>query len=515
MNALELRPQPGKQESFLKSVADVAFFGGAAGSGKSFALLLEPLYEIENPLFRSVIFRRTIPMIRQPGGLLDTSEQIFPLLGAKLNQSLIEWQFPKGGTVKLAGMELESDRYNWQGAQMPLICFDEVQEFTAPQFWFLFSRNRSVSGSRSRIRATCNPDADSWLRALLAWWIDPDSGFPIAERSGVLRWFVRMGDELHWADSKRELVGTFGADVEPKSATFISARVTDNKILLEKDPAYLSSLKALPLVERQRLLDGNWNVRAAAGNYFRREWFGAPLDAAPADIVARCRFWDRAATEKRSDNNPDATVGVLLGKDSAGVYYVLDVVKLWATPHAVEKKMIGCAHADGRETIVAYMQDPGSAGVAEAQATARALDGFNVRFAPATGDKETRAKPVSAQVEGGRVKIIRALWNEDFLRVLENFPAGRHDDEVDGLSGGHALLSQSSGWTAALFEEVKQANPHLFRQNNQGELDLDAARAARERAKAPFRVPGPGQHIGAPNLSRTAANLFVPRRWKR
>jgi len=445
MNADELRPQPGPQEKFLKSDADVAIYGGAAGSGKSFALLLEQLYDADNPGFRSVIFRRTVPMIRLPGGLLDTSQQIYPLCGASVNQSMLEWTFRSGATVKLAGMELEQDRYNWQGAQIALICFDEVQEFTEKQFWFLFSRNRSVSGARSRVRCTCNPDADSWLRTFLSWWIDPNSGLPIPERSGVLRWFVRMGDELHWADTRRELLEKFGADVEPKSATFVCARVEDNKILLSKDPGYVSNLKSLPLVERARLLNGNWNVRATAGNYFRREWFGAPLDTAPADIVTRCRFWDRAASEKKPGNDPDATVGVLLGKDATGVYYIIDVVKMFATPHAVEKEMLRCAHADGPRTTIGFMQDPGSAGVAEAQATARALDGFNVRFATATGDKETRAKPISAQAEAGNVKVIRGLWNEEFIRALENFPVARHDDEVDALSGGHGILSASSG----------------------------------------------------------------------
>jgi predicted phage terminase large subunit-like protein len=446
MDADELRPQPGPQEKFLKSSADVAIYGGAAGSGKSFALLLEQLYDVPNAGFRSVIFRRTVPMVRQPGGLLDTSGQVFPLLGARLNSSLLEWQFPTGALVKFAGMELEQDRYSWQGAQIALICFDEVQEFTENQFWFLFSRNRSVSGARSRIRCTCNPDADSWLRNFLAWWIDPGTGFPVASRSGVLRWFVRDGDALHWADTRQELVGAFGADFEPKSCTFISARVEDNKILLSKDPAYLSNLKSLPLVERERLLKGNWNVRAAAGNYFRREWF-AIVDCVPKDaqIVGRVRYWDRAATEKRPGNDPDASVGVLLSKDSRGVYYVEHVAKMFATPHAVEQAMLNCAAADGRGTTVAYMEDPGSAGKNEAQATARALDGYVVKFAPATGDKETRAKPISAQAEAGNVKIVRGPWNEEFVRVLENFPVAKHDDEVDGLSGAHGILSSPSG----------------------------------------------------------------------
>ncbi|HEX4265656.1 MAG TPA: phage terminase large subunit [Verrucomicrobiae bacterium] len=439
----ELRPQPGPQEKFLQSVADLCFYGGSAGSGKTFALLLEPLFDIANGQFRSVIFRRTIPMIRLPGGMLDTSESVYPLLGAKLNQSVLEWTFPTGATVKAAGMENDSDRYSWQGSQIALICFDEVQEFSEVQFWFLVSRNRSTSGARSRIRCTCNPDADSWLRTFLAWWIDPASGFAIKERAGVLRWFVRSGDSLVWGDSREELVRQFGADCLPKSCTFIPAHIGDNRILLEKDLAYLSNLKSLPLVERARLLDGNWNVRATAGSYFRREWFSI-VDAAPKDIVARVRYWDRAATEQRPGIDPDATVGVLVSKDRQGIYYVEDVRKMFATPHTVEKAMRDCAEQDGRHTTVAFMQDPGSAGKGEAQATARALDGFNVRFATATGDKETRAKPVSAQAEAGNIKIVRGLWNDSFIRVLENFPAGKHDDEVDGLSGAHGLLSDSS-----------------------------------------------------------------------
>jgi Terminase large subunit, T4likevirus-type, N-terminal len=349
----ELRPQKGPQEKFLSSPASVTVFGGSAGSGKSFALLLEQLYDINNAQFRSVIFRRTIPMIRQPGGLLDTSEQVFPLLGAKLNQSVLEWQFPGGATVKLAGMELESDRYNWQGAQIGLLCFDELQEFGENQFWFLVSRNRSMGGARSRIRCTCNPDSDSWLRTFLQWWIDDASGLPIEERSGVLRWFVRLGDELHWGDTKQELVEKFGVDVEPKSATFIPARVTDNKILLETDPAYLSNLKALPLVERERLLNGNWNIRPSAGNYFRREWFGI-VDSAPAEIVGRVRFWDRAASEQRPGTDPDATVGLRLSKDASGCYFVEHVLRMFATPGKVTAAMVSTAQQDPPGTVTAY-----------------------------------------------------------------------------------------------------------------------------------------------------------------
>ena len=440
---LQLQPQPGPQTEFLRSRADIAIFGGAAGGGKSFALLLEPLFHISNAKFRAVIFRRTVPMLKQPGSLWDASYDIFTRLRAVAKESTHEWVFPSRAVVKFSGLELESDAYGWQGSEICLLAFDELTQFSEKQFFYMLSRNRSTCGVRPYVRGTCNPDADSWLRNFLRWWIDDASGLPIKERSGVLRWFVRRDDEIIWGDTRAELIAKFGDDAEPKSVTFIPANVRDNKILLEKDPAYVSNLKAVSLVERERLLDGNWNVRATAGSYFKREWFSI-VDAAPGEIVARCRYWDRAATEKRSDNNPDATIGLLLSKDARGIYYVEHVRKMFGSPHKVEQAMVNCAKSDGVQTIVAFMQDPGSAGVAEAQATARALDGFNVRFAPATGDKATRAKPVSAQAEAGNIKLVRGLWNDDLLRVLENFPVAKHDDEVDALSGAHGILGDHS-----------------------------------------------------------------------
>src|ERR1043166_2654588 len=422
----ELRPQPGPQESFLKSSADIAVFGGSAGGGKTYALLLEALYHVSNPKFRAVIFRRTIPQIKLEGGALDTSCQVYPLVGARPLSQALEWRFTSGARLKFAGLEHESDKFGWQGSQIPFIAFDELTQFTEGQFWYLLSRNRSLPGVRGYVRATCNPDGDSWLKNFIAWWINPDTGYAIPDRSGVLRWFVRSVDDLVWGDSREELVAQFGPEAEPKSVTFIPSSVYDNKILLQKDPGYLANLKALPSLERAQLLDGNWNIRASAGSYFKRSWFGI-VDAPPTSIVAKVRYWDRAASEKRPGTNPDSTIGLLLGRDRGGIYYIVDVKKLFASPYVVEQAMKDCAASDGINTLGGYMQDPGSAGVAEAQSTARALDGFNVRYSTASGDKETRAKPVSAQAEAGSVKLVRRPWNDSFLRVLENFPEGKHD----------------------------------------------------------------------------------------
>src|ERR1035441_6735875 len=214
---VEIRPQAGPQETFLKCAADIAIMGGSAGGGKTMSLLLEPLYHVGNPKFRGVIFRRTVPMIRLEGGLWDTSLQLYPQFGATPLSQTLEWRFPGGARLKMAGMEHEADRLALQGSQIPFIAFDEICQFTGPQFWYMLSRNRSMSGIRAYVRGTCNPDPDNFIRFLIAWWINPDTGLAIKERSGVLRWFVRRGDDLHWADKKAELLKQFGADCGPKS----------------------------------------------------------------------------------------------------------------------------------------------------------------------------------------------------------------------------------------------------------------------------------------------------------
>src|SRR6516225_8028588 len=198
----------------------------------------------------------------------------------------------------------------------------------------MVSRNRSTCGVRPYIRATCNPDADSWVADFISWWIDPESGRPIPERAGVLRYFVRIGEKIVWADQPEELMEDLvrgqqlppGIDPPlPMSVTFIPAKVFDNPALLRVNPEYLAWLLSLPTLERERLLAGNWKIRPAAGLYFKREWC-AVVDAAPADLDI-VRYWDLAATEKTEFNDPDWTIGVKLGRDRSRGYWLLDVVR--------------------------------------------------------------------------------------------------------------------------------------------------------------------------------------------
>lgn len=267
-----VRPQEGFQMQFLSSPADIVIGGSAAGVGKTFALLLEPLHYINAVKgFGGVIFRRTTPQIKSEGGLWDTSMDLYPFVDAYPRESEREWIFNHKNKIKFAHLEYEKDKLSWQGSQIPFIGFDELTHFTEGQFFYLLSRNRSKCGVRPYIRATCNPDPDSWVAKFIEWWIDQDTGFPIPEREGVIRYFIKSGSEYIWGNSYDEvkekswhflekIVEKSGLLPENfiKSLTFISGSVYDNKKLLEKDPSYIANLLSQDDDIKAQLFDGNW-----------------------------------------------------------------------------------------------------------------------------------------------------------------------------------------------------------------------------------------------------------------
>ena len=408
---------------------------------------MEPLRHVHNPKFGAVFFRRSTVQIRNEGGLWDESMSLYPLLKAEPKEHVLTWAFPSGASISFAHLEHEKTRFNWQGAQVALIAFDELCHFTETQFWYMLSRNRSTCGVRPYIRATCNPDADSWVARLIAWWIDQETGFPIPERSGVLRWFVRVGDVLKWADKPEDLSEYTMVDdagnavpIPPKSLTFIPARLTDNKALMAADPGYMASLLSLPMVERERLLHGNWKIRPAAGLYFQRQWCRV-VDAVPAGTVF-ARGYDLAATPPSSANSdPDATDATKIGRMPDGRYIVVDNASVQDTPAGVERFILNMASHDGRECAISLPQDPGQAGKSQAKSMALLLSGYDVRTSPETGNKITRFSPFSAQCEAGNVDILRGEWNEKWFNELEGFPSARHDDAVDSTSRAFSAVA--------------------------------------------------------------------------
>lgn len=435
-----LVPQPGKQTDFLSSLADIVIYGGGAGSGKTRALLMEPFRHCKNPKFRALILRESSPQIRNLGGLWEEARTLYGDI-ADMREMTLEAIFKSGAKIKFGHMYKENDKYNYDGSQIPLICFDELQAFSESQFRYMFSRNRSDCGVTAYMRCTCNPMPNSWIMKYIEWFIGAD-GFPLQERSAKLRWFIAIEDRLAWADKKQDLIDRFGEKVHPTSLTFIPATIYDNPALMRTNPQYLARLESLPKVERQRLLEGNWNITIKKGSWFDRKWVGF-VDEAPEECTM-VRYWDRAATVKDADHrNPDASAGLKMGYYE-GVYYIMDLAHFFESAYGVRSRIIEIARRE-KEVACVIEKDPGAAGKSEAQFLAAEIlhnVEAEVRIRRVTTDKVTRFKPFSSATEAGIVYVVRGVWNDLFFQECESFGAdGRHhDDIVDATSGAFNYL---------------------------------------------------------------------------
>lgn len=441
-----LQPQKGAQETFLSCGADIVIYGGAAGGGKTFSLLLEPLRHYQNGGFSCVIFRKNANQIFNPGGLWDASMEIYPHLGGKpFKTPKPYWLFPSGMKVSFAHLENSNDLLSWQGSQIALIAFDELTHFSQEQFFYMLSRNRSLCGIKPYVRATTNPDSDSWVADFIGWWIDQETGYAIPERSGKIRYLARRDNRLLWGDTAEDLLMQDIGQEEIKTVSFIAASLQDNQILMAKDPGYLGNLKALPFVEREKLLQGNWKVRPAGGSYFQRQQI-AVLSVVPQDMIRLVRAWDFAATAE-GKGDADYTAAVLMGKRKNGRYVILDVINRRCAAGEVRNLVKNTAMMDKEKwgsVTIRIPKDPGQAGVDQVQSYLKMLAGFSCIAERETGSKGTRAEPLAAQWQGGNVEILAAPWNESFLDQLERFPEVKHDDMVDAAAGAFNQLEKQN-----------------------------------------------------------------------
>jgi predicted phage terminase large subunit-like protein len=457
MGEIEIRPQPGPQTIFAATPADIAIFGGAAGPGKSWSLVYDPLRWSHIPGFTGVIFRRTTKQLKGGGSVWEESQKLYPYRGGLPREGAqLDWRFPSGATIEFCHLQHEQDKFSHKSKQYAYIGFDEATDFTSGQFWYLLSRNRSVCGVRPYVRGATNPDPDSEIRKLIDWWIDKD-GYPIPDRSGVLRYFIRLNDVLHWAGSVEELRREFHylppEEFAPKSFTFIPAKLDDNRILIDLDPEYRANLLAMHELDRLMLLGGNWNVRPTAGDFFPRDRVTI-VDTMPDDIIEVARGWDKAATKPKPTNpDPDWTVGTKIARTRSGRLFVLDVRRDRLDPLEVEQLICRTAKQDGKRVKVSFWQDPAQAGKFDVAHFKRLLMGYVVDIFRASKDKTTFAKPFSSQWLGGNVYLLRGSWNEPYLNEMEAFPSTSDnvkDDQVDSSSVSFMSVSAGLSPLAAL-----------------------------------------------------------------
>lgn len=408
-------PTP-KQHAFLWLTCREAFYGGAAGGGKSDALLMSALQYADVQGYAAVLFRDTYKNLVKPEALLDRSFEWLVNTDAEWSGDKMRWGFPKSGaTLSFSYLEGPRDHFNHQSAAYQFVGIDEIVAIRENQAMYMHSRLRRLQGIKIpiRFRSASNPPAREQL-ATGAW---------------VKRRYV-------------------DAATRPKNVIFISARMEDNPYLDIND--YNESLEALDIITREQLKKGDWEVRAT-GNIFDRTQFNIIPITMP-DVVATVRYWDKAATEpeakrlrRKKSSDPDYTVGVRMSRTARGLYVIEHVVRFRKNPPETEALMRHIAEMDGKSVHIYEEQEPGSAGKTVISNNLRFLfPGFAYKGVAHSENKYARAVPLSNMTAGGNVFVVAGEWNAAFFDELELFPDGEHDDQVDAASGAFAEIALSS-----------------------------------------------------------------------
>ena len=424
------------QAAFLVVPQREALYGGAAGGGKSEALLMAALQYADVPGYAGLLMRRTYTELRMPGGLLHRAMEWLSPTDASWNGEEHSWTFPSGASLTFGHAEYEESVYRYQSAEFQFVGFDELGTFTEAQYRFMRSRARRPEGFPVpiRLRAASNPGS-VWVRDYFLPRLDEygNKRFPRDPESGELR-------------------------------VFIPARLDDNPFLDRAD--YATTLEGLDPVMRRRLLDGDWNVTAAGGFFRRDRW--TIEDRLPLEryrFSRPVRRWDLAATPKTPTNDPDWTAGAKSRLEeyelrdgawkrlvdergrASGRTWIEDIVRTRARPQEVEELIQATAELDGPETFVDIEQEPGSSGIAVVDYYKRRLRGYTVRGIRTDKKKEVRAGPFASQAEAGGIVLVRGLWNAPFVEEAEAFDGSgkTHDDMLDAAIGSWEAHTRNVG----------------------------------------------------------------------
>jgi predicted phage terminase large subunit-like protein len=408
---------------------------------------------MQHPKATGVIFRKTSKQLTAPGSIFSEAVSMYSSIyttGLKIRYRDTEIQFPNGAVLKFSHLQHTSDMYSWKGAQLSFCAFDEATEFEEQAIVYLLSRMRNAHVDYSpQLFLLTNPDYHSFMRYWIQdFYLDPTTGIPLQEKSGVKRYFFRSGNTMLWYNSLEEAEAIHGKGSESgiTSFTFIPATCRDNPPLLKAQPDYISRLMSLPRVEMERLLLGSWFARAESSGLFKREWITL-VEHPNGRAKQRVRAWDFAFSKPSEQSpNPDWTRGVLMSKDPSKVYTIEDVVGLRDRVHKVEELIFNTAISDGQDVVISIPQDPNAAAAAYARDLQRRLGemGYLCKLQRPVKSKVTRFAPFSSVAQAGFVNVVEAPWNKEFFDELEIFDGSKKnkDDQADCVSDCFMLLNR-------------------------------------------------------------------------
>lgn len=471
-----LAPASQRQADILNSTATVTLAGGAAGSGKTYVLLLTALRFMQHPRATGVIFRKNSTMLTAPGSIwheaVSMYQSVYPK-GLRIRHRALEIIFPNGAMLKFSHMQHEANMYDHKGAQYSFVAFDEVTDFSQDSVMYLLSRMRNAHVDYTpQMFLTTNPDYEHWTRLFIQdYYLDPLTGIPLAEKAGHKRYFFRQGNTILWYNSKTDAEAVHGVGDENgvNSFTFWPATCRDNPPLLKAQPDYISRLMGLPRVEMERLLLGSWFARPEAASMFKREWCEL-VEHPNGRAIKRVRAYDLAMTKPSEQNpNPDWTRGTLISKDRNGLYTIEDMVSIRDRAHHVEALIFETAIKDGPQTMICIPQDPNAAAAAYARGLQKRLGemGFTCRLLKPVKSKIIRFSPFSSVAQAGFVHIVEGDWNQEFFDELESFDGSRakKDDIVDSVSDAFYMLNRGASLPDFSLPDMSTVNQFNFSYN--------------------------------------------------
>lgn len=397
-------PTPKQRAFLLMNDTKELLYGGAAGGGKSVGQLMAALQFVDIPGYSAILFRKTYADLSLPGALIDMSKQwLMPFCESgevKWSEKEKRYSFPSGASLNFGYLESANDCYRYQGAEFQYIGLDEVTHIDPANYRYLFSRMRKPKTLQVplRFRATANPGG-------------------------------QFGEYYYQR---------FFIEGPEKGRIFIGAGLDDNPYL-DAD-AYREALDELDPVEKERLLNGNWEIKAS-GDLFNRRWFPIVPETEIPSKSRAVRYWDMAATDpaRRKGKNkrePDWTVGLKLNHYQ-GIYWIEDIVRVQKKPHEVEVIIKQTAQLDGYRVAIRMEQEPGSSGIITTDHYERnVLQGYDFQGITSSGSKVERARTASSASQNGKVMVASKCRNLlPFFDELDTFPFGIKDDTVDAFSG--------------------------------------------------------------------------------